>query len=61
MDNKIDIYKIIYSNNNNNLIQEISKAFDDNLELTDKQIQSLKIANKLATDRKSTRLNSSHL
>ena len=49
MDNKIDIYKIIYSNNNNNLIQEISKAFDDNLELTDKQIQSLKIANKLAT------------
>lgn len=49
MDNKIDIYKIIYSNNNNNLIQEISKAFDDNLELTGNQIQSLKIANKLAT------------
>lgn len=49
MENQIEIYKIVYSKNNNKLIETILDAFEKNIDLTKEQIQALKVADKLST------------
>lgn len=49
MENQIDIYKVIYSKNNNKLIESVTDAFENNKSLNKQQVQALKVASKVAT------------
>ena len=49
---KYDIYKIIYSKDNNNLIEQINDCFKNNLALSAQQLKAIKIASSLASKAK---------